>query len=99
MKKHNPLPTPSQTKLRKKAEAKLKKSELLMILMDIQMPVMDGITATQKIKKKFKNPPPIVGLSASAFEGDREKYLSLGMDDYLTKPVNIVEFQQLIGRL
>jgi PAS domain S-box-containing protein len=70
-----------------------------LILMDIQMPVMDGITATQKIKKKFKNPPPIVGLSASAFEGDREKYLSLGMDDYLTKPVNIVEFQQLIGRL
>lgn len=70
-----------------------------LILMDIQMPVMDGITATQKLKEKFKNPPPIVGLSASAFEGDREKYLSLGMDDYLTKPINIVEFKQLIGQL
>jgi PAS domain S-box-containing protein len=70
-----------------------------LILMDIQMPVMDGITATQKLKKEFKNPPPIVGLSASAFEGDRERYLSQGMDDYLTKPVNIVEFEKMIGRL
>ncbi|MBW6479091.1 MAG: response regulator [Bacteroidales bacterium] len=70
-----------------------------LILMDIQMPVMDGITATQKLKKKFKNPPPIVGLSASAFEGDREKYLSLGMDDYITKPVNEGEFKKLISRL
>jgi CheY-like chemotaxis protein len=70
-----------------------------LILMDIQMPVMDGITATQKLKQKYKNPPPIVALSASAFEGDREKYMALGMDDYLTKPLNIVEFEKLTGRL
>ncbi len=58
------------------------------ILMDIQMPVMDGITATQKLKETYSNPPPIIGLSANAFEGDREKYMSLGMDEYITKPVN-----------
>jgi PAS domain S-box-containing protein len=70
-----------------------------LVLMDIQMPEMDGITATQKLKKKFKDTPPIVGLSASAFEGDREKYLLLGMDDYLTKPVKESDFKQLIARL
>jgi len=70
-----------------------------LILMDIQMPVMDGITATQKLKEKYKDAPPIVGLSASAFEGDREKYLEMGMDDYLTKPVSKEDFKQLIDRL
>ena len=58
-----------------------------LILMDIQMPIMDGVTATQKLKEKHTKLPPIVGLSANAFEGDREKYMGLGMDEYLTKPV------------
>jgi PAS domain S-box-containing protein len=70
-----------------------------LILMDIQMPVMDGITATQTLKKKFKTLPPIIGLSANAFEGDREKYMSQGMDDYLTKPVKRDDFIHLIARL
>ncbi|MFO7978870.1 MAG: ATP-binding protein, partial [Bacteroidales bacterium] len=70
-----------------------------LILMDIQMPVMDGITATQILKQKYKNPPPIVGLSANAFEGDREKYLAMGIDDYLTKPLSIVEFKKMTDRL
>lgn len=73
--------------------------EFDLILMDIQMPVMDGITATQKLKGEYKDLPPIVGLSASAFEGDREKYLALGMDDYLTKPINTGEFIQLTERI
>lgn len=70
-----------------------------LILMDIQMPVMDGITATQKLKKLFSNLPPIVGLSANAFEGDREKYMSKGMDEYLTKPVKNEDFKRIFSRL
>ncbi len=70
-----------------------------LVLMDIQMPVMDGITATQKLKEKYKDTPPIVGLSASAFEGDREKFLTQGMDEYLTKPVNITELKKLLARI
>lgn len=70
-----------------------------LILMDIQMPVMDGVTATQKLKEKYKELPPIVGLSANAFEGDREKYMTLGMDEYLTKPVKEGDFAELIEKL
>jgi len=69
------------------------------ILMDIQMPVMDGITATKMLKSQFKDLPPVVGLSANAFEGDREKYMAMGMDDYLTKPVKREDFNTLIERL
>ena len=58
-----------------------------LILMDVQMPVMDGVTATKELKSSYENLPPIVGLSANAFEGDREKYMAKGMDEYLTKPV------------
>jgi PAS domain S-box-containing protein len=69
-----------------------------LILMDIQMPEMDGITATNELREMHKSMPPIVGLSANAFEGDREKYMKLGMDDYLTKPVTADDFNQLIKR-
>lgn len=70
-----------------------------LILMDIQMPVMDGITATKKLKKKYKSPPPIIGLSANAFEGDKEKYIALGMDGYMTKPVKKTDFNNLIHNI
>jgi len=70
-----------------------------LILMDIQMPVMDGISATQELKREYSEIPPIIGLSANAFEGDREKYMSMGMDDYLTKPVKTEDFEMLIARL
>jgi len=70
-----------------------------LILMDIQMPIMDGITATLKLKEKYGNLPPIVGLSANAFEGDREKYMALGMDEYLTKPIKKEDLEELICKL
>jgi len=69
-----------------------------LILMDIQMPVMDGVTATQKLKEKYDDMPPIVGLSANAFEGDREKYMEQGMDEYLTKPVKRDELKELFSK-
>ncbi len=69
-----------------------------LVLMDIQMPVMDGITATKILKEKYSNTPPIVGLSANAFEGDRKKYMEQGMDEYLTKPVQEKDFLRILEK-
>ncbi len=80
----------------KKAIEICSKEKFDLILMDIQMPVMDGITATRKLRKNFSDLPPIIGLSANAFEGDREKYMKLGMDEYLTKPVNDLDMDKMI---
>jgi CheY-like chemotaxis protein/two-component sensor histidine kinase len=56
------------------------------IFMDIQMPVMDGVEAVSILRKKYNYLPPIIGLSANALEGDAERYIKLGMDDYVSKP-------------
>jgi len=71
-----------------------------LIIMDIEMPVMNGVSATQKLKNTYKNQtPPIVGLSANALEGDREKYLALGMDEYLSKPLKINDIKEVIDKI
>ncbi len=69
------------------------------VFMDIQMPVMDGLTAVKKIREKYKELPPIVGLSANAFEGDREKYMAMGLDEYLIKPVKRDDFSRVMTKL
>ena len=58
-----------------------------LIFMDIQMPEMDGLQATQAIRKKGFNSIPIVAMTANAMKGDREECLEAGMDDYVTKPI------------
>jgi len=58
------------------------------VLMDIQMPIMDGVTTVKELHRKYPKLPPIIGLSANAMEGDAEKYIAEGMDDYLSKPVS-----------
>ncbi len=68
-----------------------------MILMDIQMPVMDGITATNELKSKYIDLPPVIGLSANAFEGDREKYIKMGFDEYITKPMKRDRFVEVVN--
>lgn len=70
-----------------------------LIFMDIRMPVMDGLTATRELKEKYDDLPPIVGLSANAFEGDREQYMAMGMDEYLRKPVKKDDFKRLISKI
>ena len=75
-----------------------KENEFDVILMDIQMPIMDGITAVKELKTKYNNLPVIIGLSANAMEGDAEKYIEMGMDDYLSKPVTSNQLQSKIGK-
>lgn len=70
-----------------------------LILMDIKMPVMDGITAAIELRKKHRNLPPIVGLSASPFTSNYESYAKIGMDEYLTKPMRKEDFVLLIKNL
>lgn len=71
------------------------------ILMDIHMPVMDGMIATQELKKLYGDSIcPNTALSANAMEGDREKYLSVGLDDYMPKPIRKEELvKHLLGVL
>ncbi len=75
------------------------KNNYSFILMDCQMPKMDGYTATQHIRsleKKNGIHTPIIAMTAHAMTGDREKCLASGMDDYLSKPINPKEFKQTI---
>ena len=58
-----------------------------LILMDVQMPEMDGLEATQKIRE-FNTKVPIIAQTAYAFDSDRMKLLKAGCDDYITKPIN-----------
>jgi CheY-like chemotaxis protein len=60
--------------------------EISLILMDIKMPVMDGLAATRKIRE-FRKDLPIVGISAFAMTGDKEKALEAGCDEYIFKPI------------
>jgi len=71
------------------------------ILMDVQMPEMDGIEATQRVRKlpdPVKANIPIIALTANALKGDSEKYLAAGMTDYLAKPFDEARLFRVISR-
>ncbi|MDP3599296.1 MAG: PAS domain S-box protein, partial [Nitrospirota bacterium] len=73
-----------------------------LILMDCQMPVMDGFTATAGIRERERQTQathiPIIALTANAMEGDRERCLTIGMDDYLSKPFTQHQLKDLLDR-
>ncbi len=67
------------------------------IFMDINMPVMNGIDATKTLRKKGIN-TPIIALTANALEGDKELYISEGMDNYISKPIDIKELESILNK-
>ena len=69
-----------------KAVAACRAQEYSLVLMDCQMPEMDGWEATRQIRKLDQRQPRIIAVTAHALVGDREKCLDSGMDDYLSKP-------------
>ncbi|MDI1320497.1 MAG: response regulator, partial [bacterium] len=71
-----------------------------LVFMDMQMPEMDGLQATREIRAKIakERQPVIIALTANAMQGDRERCLAAGMDDYITKPVKIDDIQAVITR-
>lgn len=72
-------------------------SDFTLVLMDIQMPKMDGLTATEHILHNLgKNAPPIVAMTANAFVEDKEKCKAVGMSDFLAKPISIKELKMIL---
>ncbi|MCC5842514.1 MAG: response regulator, partial [Opitutales bacterium] len=82
-----------------------------LIFMDVQMPVLDGLEATRLIRRKEEaaatdsngksqpgGPVTIVGMTAYAMEGDRERCLNAGMDDYLSKPIQLSQLETVLDR-
>lgn len=69
------------------------------ILMDCQMPIMDGYEATKHIREieKFAN-LPIIAMTANAMQGDKEKCISVGMNDYISKPLDFNKFYETLGK-
>ena len=71
-----------------------------LVFMDVQMPEMDGLEATQAITDKYgKERPVIVAMTANAMEGDREKFLGEGMDEYISKPISIDAIQTILIKI
>ena len=69
-----------------------------LVLMDLQMPIIDGYQATEIIRKQLKLNLPIIALTASNSEEDLEKCYKAGMNDYLFKPINEAHFIQIISK-
>jgi PAS domain S-box-containing protein len=69
------------------------------VLMDVQMPEMDGFEATKAIRERWKEEKPhIIAVTAHALEGDRKRCIEAGMDDYISKPVRLEELIEALGR-
>jgi len=84
------------------ALAALEKEDFDLVLMDVQMPEMDGFEATAAIREKEQSTGrhlPIIAMTAHALKGDQERCLSAGMDAYISKPIRTNELFATIERL
>ncbi|MBS0432205.1 MAG: response regulator [Proteobacteria bacterium] len=81
---------------------KLGRQSFQLVLMDCQMPVLDGYSATQRLRERELRDSvprlPVIAMTAHAMAGDRERCLEAGMDDYLTKPLDRVLMAETLGR-
>jgi CheY-like chemotaxis protein len=68
--------------------------------MDVQMPVMDGLEATRRIRSRYtgEDRPHIVALTANVMAGDREACFVAGMDDFLSKPIRLEEVRSVVEK-
>jgi PAS domain S-box-containing protein len=85
-----------------KAVVEVSRSEFDVVLMDVQMPEMDGLAAAAAIRRQEADSgrhTPIIAMTAHAIKGDRERCLSAGMDDYISKPIDAEMLRQMIDRL
>jgi signal transduction histidine kinase/CheY-like chemotaxis protein len=83
----------------REALAALEQKRYDLVLMDVQMPEMDGIEATLALREREKhtgNHQPVIAMTAHAMKGDRERCLAAGMDGYLSKPINPQELDELL---
>ena len=76
----------------------LHKSEYGLVLMDCEMPTMDGMEATRRIRQSDKSLIPVIALTADAMSGDRDKCIEAGMNDYLSKPVELEQLSETLGK-
>jgi CheY-like chemotaxis protein len=83
------------------AVQKFKSGDYDLVLMDMQMPVMDGLTATKIIrnleKETSKTPTPIIAMTANAFKEDAEACLAAGMNDHIAKPIDTEKFMRILS--
>jgi PAS domain S-box-containing protein len=91
---------PTRVEDGRQALAALRREIFDLVLMDVQMPVMDGVETTQAIRAGLAGEEmksvPIIALTAYAMSGDRERFLQAGMDDYLAKPVSMADLERIL---
>lgn len=84
------------------ALARVDEEDIDLVLMDCQMPIMDGFEATRRLRQLEKDEKlprtPIIAVTSNAIKGDRERCLEAGMDDYVSKPINTVKLAESISR-
>lgn len=90
--------TPVTARDGQEALERLEQEPFDLVLMDVQMPRMDGLEATRRIRASGSGGPRVVGMTASAAPEDRRRCLDAGMDDYLSKPVRLETLRALIER-
>ncbi|MBU4221337.1 MAG: response regulator [Euryarchaeota archaeon] len=80
------------------AVARVEKKAYDIVLMDIELPGMDGVEATRLIKKRHID-IPVIALTSYAMKGDRDRFLAAGFDGYISKPLDVTDFIDKLNKL